>query len=158
MENFKNSLQIPEAPKQTSVDDYIDDYDIEFSITNSEHENVHNRPDFINSRFLDAIQGNGGPNGDLFWNVFNPRENSRELTSYLQGAEKSKKKGGLTTLDFLANSKYSEISFVVGAQISNEQLNIAFNELAQVEYDNDGKLTKTADLFFLGGGRNINKT
>ena len=136
----------------------FDDYDIEFSITNSEHENVHNRPDFINSRFLDAIQGNGGPNGDLFWNVFNPRENSRELTSYLQGAEKSKKKGGLTTLDFLASSKYSEISFVVGAQISNEQLNIAFNELAQVEYDNDGKLTKTADLFFLGGGRNISKS
>ena len=136
----------------------FDDYDIEFSITNSEHENVHNRPDFINSRFLDAIQGNGGPNGDLFWNVFNPRENSRELTSYLQGAEKSKKKGGLTTLDFLASSKYSEISFVVGAQISNEQLNIVFNELAQVEYDNDGKLTKTADLFFLGGGRNISKS
>ncbi len=136
----------------------IDDYDIEFSITNSEHENTHNRPDFINSRFLDAIQGNGGPNGDLFWNVFNPRENSRELTSYLQGAEKSNKKGGLTTLDFLASSKYSEISFVVGTQISNEQLNINFNELAQVESDKDGKLTKTADLFFLGGGRNIAKS
>ena len=83
----------------------VDDYDIEFSITNSEHENKHNRPDFINSRFLDAIQGNGGPNGDLLWNVFNPRENSRELTSYLQGAEKSNKKVGLTTLDFLDRSK-----------------------------------------------------
>ena len=136
----------------------IDNYDIEFSVTNSEHENEHNRPDFINSRFLDAIQGNGGPNGDLLWNVFDPRENSRELTSYLQGAEQSNKKGGLTTLDFLASSKYSEISFVAGAQISNEQLNITFNELAQVESDEDGKLTKTADLFFLGGGRNIAKS
>ena len=136
----------------------VDNYDIEFSITNSEHENEHNRPDFINSRFLDAIQGNGGPNGDLLWNVFDPRENSRELTSYLQGAEQSNKKGGLTTLDFLASSKYSEISFVAGAQISNEQLNITFNELAQVESDEDGKLTKTADLFFLGGGRNIAKS
>ncbi len=136
----------------------VDDYDIEFSITNSEHENKHNRPDFINSRFLDAIQGNGGPNGDLLWNVFNPRENSRELTSYLQGAEKSNKKGGLTTLDFLVSSKYSDISFVAGAQISNEQLNITFNEIAQVESDEDGKLTKTADLFFLGGGRNIYKS
>tara|TARA_A100001234_G_scaffold93846_1_gene82751 strand:- start:3072 stop:5669 length:2598 start_codon:yes stop_codon:yes gene_type:complete len=136
----------------------LDDYDIEFSITNSEHENKHNRPDFINSRFLDAIQGNGGPNGDLLWNVFNPRENSRELTSYLQGAEKSNKKGGLTTLDFLVSSKYSDISFVAGAQISNEQLNITFNEIAQVESDEDGKLTKTADLFFLGGGRNISKS
>ena len=136
----------------------IDNYDIEFSVTNSEHENEHNRPDFINSRFLDAIQGNGGPNGDLLWNVFDPRENSRELTSYLQGAEQSNKKGGLTTLDFLASSKYSEISFVAGAQISNEQLNITFNELAQVESDEDGKLTKTADLFFLGGGRNIVKS
>ena len=136
----------------------VDDYDIEFSITNSEHENKHNRPDFINSRFLDAIQGNGGPNGDLLWNVFNPRENSRELTSYLQGVEKSNKKGGLTTLDFLVSSKYSDISFVAGAQISNEQLNITFNEIAQVESDEDGKLTKTADLFFLGGGRNISKS
>ena len=136
----------------------VDNYDIEFSVTNSEHENEHNRPDFINSRFLDAIQGNGGPNGDLLWNIFDPRENSRELTSYLQGAEQSNKKGGLTTLDFLASSKYSEISFVAGAQISNEQLNITFNELAQVESDEDGKLTKTADLFFLGGGRNIAKS
>ena len=136
----------------------VDNYDIEFSVTNSEHENEHNRPDFINSRFLDAIQGNGGPNGDLLWNVFDPRENSRELTDYLQGAEQSNKKGGLTTLDFLASSKYSEISFVAGAQISNEQLNITFNELAQVESDEDGKLTKTADLFFLGGGRNIAKS
>ena len=136
----------------------VDNYDIEFSVTNSEHENEHNRPDFINSRFLDAIQGNGGPNGDLLWNVFDPRENSRELTSYLQGAEQSNKKGRLTTLDFLASSKYSEISFVAGAQISNEQLNITFNELAQVESDEDGKLTKTADLFFLGGGRNIAKS
>ncbi len=136
----------------------VDNYDIEFSVTNSEHENEHNRPDFINSRFLDAIQGNGGPNGDLLWNVFDPRENSRELTDYLQGAEQSNKKGGLTTLDFLASSKYSEISFVTGAQISNEQLNITFNELAQVESDEDGKLTKTADLFFLGGGRNIAKS
>ena len=107
---------------------------------------------------MDAIQGNGGPNGDLLWNVFNPRENSRELTNYLQGAEKSNKKGGLTTLDFLARSKYSEMFFVVGAQISNEQLNITFNELAQVESDADGKLTRTADLFFLGGGRNISKS
>ena len=107
---------------------------------------------------MDAIQGNGGPNGDLLWNIFDPRENSRELTSYLQGAEQSNKKGGLTTLDFLASSKYSEISFVAGAQISNEQLNITFNELAQVESDEDGKLTKTADLFFLGGGRNIAKS
>ena len=136
----------------------LNNYDIEFSVTNSEHENEHNRPDFINSRFLDAIQGNGGPNGDLLWNVFNPRENSRELTNYLQGAEKSNKKGGLTTLDFLARSKYSEMFFVVGAQISNEQLNITFNELAQVESDADGKLTRTADLFFLGGGRNISKS
>jgi len=136
----------------------LNNYDIEFSVTNSEHENEHNRPDFINSRFLDAIQGNGGPNGDLLWNVFDPRENSRELTNYLQGAEQSNKKGGLTTLDFLASSKYSEISFVAGAQISNEQLNITFNELAQVESDEDGKLTKTADLFFLGGGRNIAKS
>ena len=134
------------------------DYDFEFSITNSEHQNEHNRPDFINSRFLDAIQGNGGPNGDLLWNVFDPRENSRELTSYLQGAEKSNKKGALTTIDFLARSEYSNISFVLGAQMSNERLNISFNELAQVEYDKDGKLTRTADLFFLGGGRNISKS
>jgi len=136
----------------------LNNYDIEFSITNSEHENEHNRPDFINSRFLDAIQGNGGPNADLFWNVFSPKENSIELINYLQGSEKSNKKGGLTTLDFFARSKYSEISFVIGTQISNEQLNVTFNELAQVEYDNDGKLTKTADLFFLGGGRNISKS
>ena len=136
----------------------FNNYDFEFSVTNSQHKNEHNRPDFINSRFLDAIQGNGGPNGDLLWNVFDPRENPRELLTYLKGAEKSNKEGGLTTLDFLLRSEISDFSFVLGSQISNEELNVNFNEISRVEFDADGKLTKTADLFFLGGGQNISKS
>ena len=35
---------------------------------------------------------------------------------------------------------------------------IEYNDLARAEFDSDGKITKTADLFFLGGGQNVDES
>ena len=37
-------------------------------------------------------------------------------------------------------------------------MEIKYNEIARVEFDKDGKLLKTADLFFLGGGKNVDSS
>ena len=44
------------------------------------------------------------------------------------------------------------------AIINNENLDIFYDEISRAEFDDDGKLIKTADLFFLGGGKNVSKS
>lgn len=134
------------------------DFDFDFSLTTSEHSNNHTRPDIIDSRFQDALVGQGGPNGDLTWNIFVPTENSAELVEYLRGAEVSSKVGNLTTIDVLAKSSVEDFNYVLGLQLNSENLDIEYNDLARAEFDQDGKITKTADLFFLGGGKNVGET
>ena len=136
----------------------LNDFDLDFSLTASEHSNNHIRPDIIDSRFQDALIGQGGPNGDLTWNIFIPTENSPELVDYIRGAEISSKVADLTTIDVLASSSLNDFDYVLGLQLNSENLDIKYNDLARAEFDQDGKITKTADLFFLGGGKNVNES
>ena len=39
--------------------------------------------------------------------------------------------------------------------MANEALKITYNDLARTEFDASGKLLRVADLFFLGGGQNV---
>ena len=136
----------------------LNDFDLDFSLTASEHSNNHIRPDIIDSRFQDALIGQGGPNGDLTWNIFIPTENLPELVDYIRGAEISSKVADLTTIDVLASSSLNDFDYVLGLQLNSENLDIKYNDLARAEFDQDGKITKTADLFFLGGGKNVNES
>ena len=127
----------------------------EISITQSEHENFHNRPDTIDSRFEAAVLGNGGPNGDLSWDLFNPLENDPQLIEYLKGSEQSFKTGKLTNVDGIIKTLIRGTDVVFGFQWSDESLTIDYNDLGRAEFDNSGKLIKAADLLFLGGGKNV---
>ena len=127
----------------------------EISITQSEHENFHNRPDTIDSRFEAAVLGNGGPNGDLSWNLFNPLENDPQLIEYLKGSEQSFKTSKLTNVDGIIKTLIRGTDVVFGFQWSDESLKIDYNDLGRAEFDNSGKLIKAADLLFLGGGKNV---
>ena len=127
----------------------------EISITQSEHENFHNRPDTIDSRFEAAVLGNGGLNGDLSWNLFNPLENDPQLIEYLKGSEQSFKTGKLTNVDGIIKTLIRGTDVVFGFQWSDESLKIDYNDLGRAEFDNSGKLIKAADLLFLGGGKNV---
>ena len=127
----------------------------EISITQSEHENFHNRPDTIDSRFEAAVLGNGGANGDMSWNLFNPLENDLQLIEYLKGSEQSFKTGKLTNVDGIIKTLIRGTDVVFGFQWSDESLKIDYNDLGRAEFDNSGKLIKAADLLFLGGGKNV---
>jgi len=133
----------------------VEDFDFEFSLTTSEHKNKHNRPDIIDSRFQDAMSGNGGASGNERWNIFEPNKNSQSLIDYVRGAEISEKIGTLSVLDIIGRTSINNYYLAFGSQISFENLDITYNDIARAEFDADGKITKIADLFFLGGGKNV---
>ncbi len=131
------------------------DLNFELSLTASEHENKHQRPDTIESRFEDAILGRGGPDGNEQWNIFLPLENSVTLIDYIKGSETSLKIGSLLSLDGILTGNKNGINFAFGFQFNAEDLEINYSETSRAEFDQDGKLTKAADLLFLGGGKNV---
>ena len=131
------------------------DLNFELSLTASEHENKHQRPDTIESRFEDLILGRGGPDGNERWNIFMPLENSVTLIDYIKGSETSLKVGSLLSLDGILTGNKNGINFAFGFQFNEEDLEINYSETSRAEFDQDGKLTKAADLLFLGGGKNV---
>ena len=132
--------------------------DADISITVSEHSNDHFRPDIIDSRFLAAIKGNGGPDGNLTWNIFDSTQNPKSLIDYVRGAEVSSKVADLISVDGIFNRKLKNLNLAYGFQLNKESLDIFYDEVSRAEFDKDGKLVKTADLFFLGGGINLSKS
>jgi iron complex outermembrane receptor protein len=136
--------------------DISQNLDFELSLTASEHENKHNRPDTIESRFEAAILGQGGPNGNEQWNIFSPLENSATLIDFIKGSETSTKTGSLISLDGILRGQKNGTNFALGFQFNAEDLKINYSEMSRVAFDSTGKLTKGADLLFLGGGTNVN--
>ena len=132
--------------------------DADISITVSEHSNDHFRPDIIDSRFLAAIKGNGGPYGNLTWNIFDSTQNPKSLIDYVRGAEVSSKVADLISVHGIFNRKLKNLNLAYGFQLNKESLDIYYDEVSRAEFDKDGKLVKTADLFFLGGGINLSKS
>ena len=132
--------------------------DADISITMSEHSNDHFRPDIIDSRFLAAIKGNGGPEGNLTWNIFDSTQNPKSLIDHVRGAEVSSKVADLISVDGIFNRKLKNLNLAYGFQLNKESLDIFYDEVSRAEFDKDGRLVKTADLFFLGGGINLSKS
>ena len=139
-----------------------DETDMELSLTKSDHSNDHFRPDIIDSRFLDSINGTtlGSSGADMvFWNLFDSSQNSQALIDYVRGAETSTKQAGLESLDLIFRSNlWTDYSLGYGVQANKENLNISYDEISRAEFDENGKIIKTADLFFLGGGKNVSKS
>ena len=138
------------------------DIDLEVSYTLSEHSNKHIRPDIIDSRFLDSINGTdmGISGGEIvFWNLFDSSQNSEALINYVRGSEKSIKKADLKSLDIILRSNTdSGYTVAYGVQLNKEALDVSYDEISRAEFDTDGKIIKTADLFFLGGGIDVSKS
>ena len=133
---------------------------LEVSLTMSSHSNDHYRPDIIDSRFLEALSGTtmGQSSGDItYWNIFDSSQNSQELINYVKGAEVSSKEATLRTLDFIFRSNADSYEIAYGLQFNEEELEILYDDISRAEFDADGKIIKSADLFFLGGGINVSK-
>ena len=134
--------------------------ELEASLTISSHSNDHYRPDIIDSRFLEALNGTTleQSNGDLlYWNIFDPSQNPQELIDYVGGAEVSSKDASLNNLDLIFRSENDGYKIAYGFQYNNEKLKITYDDISTAEFDVDGKIIKSADLFFLGGGINVSK-
>ena len=135
---------------------------LEFSFTKSNHSNYHYRPDIIDSKFLESLKGTsmGITGGDIvFWNIFDSSQNTKELINYVSGAEISNKEAGLESIDLIFRSIFwTDYKIAYGFQFNKEDLNIFYSDLSRADFDINGKIIKTADLFFLGGGRNVYKS
>ena len=129
----------------------------DISITHSAHSNLAVRPDIINSRFLEALAGKGGEKKNLSWNLFSDT-NDDELVQYVSGNLVAKKKGSLSSIDGIYLTNLNDFDFSVGFQIARDTLDIKYNDLGRIEVDKEGQITKQADLFFLGGGTDVNKS
>ena len=130
---------------------------LDISITHSAHSNLAIRPDIINSRFLEALAGRGGEKKNLSWNLFSDT-NKDELVQYVSGNLVAKKKGSLSSIDGIYLTNFNDFDFSVGFQIARDTLDIKYNDLGRIEVDKEGQITKQADLFFLGGGTDVNKS
>ncbi len=153
----------PKDIKQFNVNQRIifnvnESTNLEFSITQSKHSNKHFRPDIIDSRFLEAIKGTGGPNGNETWNLFDSNQNSLELINYVKGAEISKREAKLNVIELILNLDREKVNYAFGLSSYKESLDIYYEETSRASFNDDGQLTKTADLFFLGGGKNVNSS
>jgi len=130
---------------------------LDISITHSAHSNLAIRPDIINSRFLEALAGRGGEKKNLSWNLFSDT-NEDELVQYVSGNLVAKKKGSLSSIDGIYLTNFNDFDFSAGFQIARDTLDIKYNDLGRIEVDKEGQITKQADLFFLGGGTDVNKS
>ncbi len=130
---------------------------LDISITHSAHSNLAIRPDIINSRFLEALAGRGGEKKNLSWNLFSDT-NEDELVHYIGGNLVAKKKGSLSSIDGIYLTNFNDFDFSAGFQIARDTLDIKYNDLGRIEVDKEGQITKQADLFFLGGGTDVNKS
>jgi len=135
-----------------SENDFLD-----ISITHSSHSNLAIRPDIINSRFQEALAGRGGEKKNLSWNLFSDT-NGDELVQYVSGKLVAKKKGSLSSIDGIYLTNLNDIDFSAGFQLARDSLEIKYNDLGRIEVDKEGQIIKQADLFFLGGGIDVNKS
>ena len=134
--------------------------ELEASITISSHSNDHYRPDIIDSKFLEALNGTtmGQSNGTItYWNIFDSSQNTQELIDYVRGAEVSSKEASLKTLDLIFRTNIDDYEIAYGLQLNDEELKISYDDISKAQFDSDGKIVKSADLFFLGGGINVSK-
>ena len=139
-----------------SMDDRTE---IEVSLVDSKHRNKHYRPDIIDSRFIDALNGNGGLNQNETWDLFDSTNNSQSLIDYVTGAEVSSKNARQKSFNiFISKIINNSTNLAFGVTKNREYLEIYYDELSRAEFNDNGQFIKTADLFFLGGGKNVSRS
>ena len=160
-----SEFESPSSPKEITqvhfnsfINFDIQNTEVEISLVNSSHKNNHYRPDIIDSRFSDALNGIGGASGNQSWDIFDSSTIPNDLIEYVRGAEISTKKANLLSIEAIFNFQNKNYKVAYGAQFNQENLDIDYNEYARAEFNQQGQIIKTADLFFLGGGINVNKS
>jgi len=124
-------------------------------VTNSYEYAYANQPDTITSRLNAAIAGNGGPNGNETFNLFDPTANSAELIAHITGAQETWTHVNLDVVDFVTSGQVGNVSIAAGLQYREEEFTVDRDAGSTVTFDNNGNLLQPADLIFLGGGTEV---
>jgi len=140
---------------------FRDTIDWSLSLTYSENEYSSSQPDIIDSRLNAALAGEGGVNGDQYWDPFDPTGNDPALIEWLKGEEEVDRTADLTVLDGVMSGSLWEIGggtvqYAAGFQVRNEGYEVERNPLSTTERDENGIL-QPADLTFLGGGIEVDE-
>jgi iron complex outermembrane receptor protein len=106
---------------QTIKKNINEDTELEASLTLSNHSNDHYRPDIVDSRFLESLNGTslGQSDGNIYyWNIFDSSSNSQELIDYVRGAEISTKEASLKTFDLIFRTNQDVYEIAYGLKIN----------------------------------------
>ena len=126
-----------------------------FDVTNSYEYAYGNQPDTVTSRLNAAIAGNGGPNGNETFNLFDPTANSAALIAHITGAQETWTYVNLDVVDFVTSGQLGNVSIATGLQYREEEFDVERDAGSTVTFDNNGNLLQPADLIFLGGGTEV---
>ena len=132
------------------------DWDWMSSLAYSTNQYTITQPDLSPSRLDAATAGNGGPNGNLRYNPFDPLSEDnlaiRDWAATEFGSETSTR---LLVWDGVVNGEWFELEhgaahFAFGAQVRSENYEVDPNDNTELRYDAQGNPIAN-DFLFLGG-------
>ena len=131
------------------------DWDLQY--TSSEDDGYISQPDTSTKRFTSAIKGKGGINKNQTWNLFDSSKNSQSLIDWISTKQETWTNNKLEVIDFvlsgeIISNSLGVIELAAGFQLRQEEFSVSRDEDSRIEFDDQGNISKPADLLFLGGG------
>ena len=132
-------------------------FDWDLHYTSSEDDGYISQPDTSTNRFTYAIRGEGGVNKNQTWNLFDSSKNSQSLIDWISTKQETWTNNKLEVLDFVLSGEIISnslgiIGLAAGLQLRQEEFSVSRDENSRIEFDDQGNISKPADLLFLGGG------
>ena len=132
-------------------------FDWDLHYTSSEDDGYISQPDTSTKRFTSAIRGEGGINKNQSWNLFDSSKNSQSLIDWISTKQETWTNNKLEVIDFVLSGEITSnslgvIGLAAGLQLRQEEFSVSRDENSRIEFDDQGNISKLADLLFLGGG------
>lgn len=132
-------------------------FDWDLHYTSSEDDGYISQPDTSTRRFTSAIKGEGGINKNQTWNLFDSSKNSQSLIDWISTKQETWTNNKLEVIDFVLSGEITSnslgiIGLAAGLQLRQEEFSVSRDEDSRIEFDDQGNISKPADLLFLGGG------
>jgi len=153
----------PNAPRENDnrrfsvnlTGEFDNGWSFDTALTYSQNKYRQIQPDTIQSRLNAALAGQGGPNGDQYFDPFNPANNSQELIDYLSYDTDTQRTTDLLVWDAVVAGEMFEMSggtagFAFGVQARQEKYEVETDDLYEITFDANGNPIPV-DLIFLGG-------
>jgi len=132
------------------------DLDWKTSLAYSANDYKITQPDLSPTRLDLAVAGQGGVNGDLLYNPFDPlAEDNLLIRDWAATAFSSETSTSLLVWDGVVSGDLMELgtgtaSYAVGAQVRHESYEVDPDDISEIRYDEQGNPLSN-DFLFLGG-------